>query len=324
MSYRPELPPVVPPPGKIERERDWLDFIKRYMADHGGFRENLRAWIRDANACCDENTAAITALDTRIDALEALGLTVPVPIAKGGTGQTGATAAFDALAPTTTKGDLIASSGTDNVRVSVGTDGHPLIADAASAAGVKWATTQEDLSWWVTMDRRPVVGTAAASPPTLAVADTSINDTTSASASAGRDATDANVTWWLIQFPVPAELDVTQAVDATVYFRCATSGGGSDRVHLTTRLRFNADNELLVSAGSTREASIQKAVSTHTAGDLATATISGAIAANDCANGEFVHGVLERDATAGNAKDTYAATIRVNGIMFVGKRKVRT
>ena len=97
MSYRPELPPVVPPPGKIERERDWLDFIKRYMADHGGFRENLRAWIRDANACCDDNTAAITALDTRIDALEALGLTVPVPVAKGGTASTTASDARTAL-----------------------------------------------------------------------------------------------------------------------------------------------------------------------------------------------------------------------------------
>lgn len=60
-------------------------------------------------------------------------------IANGGTGQTAKTAAFNALSPTTTKGDLIASNGTDNVRLGVGTDAFVLTADAASAAGVKWA-----------------------------------------------------------------------------------------------------------------------------------------------------------------------------------------
>jgi hypothetical protein len=62
-----------------------------------------------------------------------------IAIAQGGTGQTTQTAAFDALAPTTTKGDLIASNGTDNIRVAVGTDGFALVADSSQAAGVKYA-----------------------------------------------------------------------------------------------------------------------------------------------------------------------------------------
>lgn len=50
------------------------------------------------------------------------------------------TSAFDALAPTTTKGDLIVHNGTDNVRVAVGgTNGHVLTVDSAEASGVKWA-----------------------------------------------------------------------------------------------------------------------------------------------------------------------------------------
>jgi trimeric autotransporter adhesin len=69
----------------------------------------------------------------------AAGLSATLTIASGGTGQTTATAAFDALAPTTTKGDLIVSNGTDNVRLGVGTDAYVLTADSASAAGVKWA-----------------------------------------------------------------------------------------------------------------------------------------------------------------------------------------
>jgi hypothetical protein len=68
-------------------------------------------------------------------------LSTPIAIANGGTGQTTAVAAFDALAPTTTKGDLIVHDGTDNIRVAVGaTNGHVLTVDSAEASGMKWAS----------------------------------------------------------------------------------------------------------------------------------------------------------------------------------------
>lgn len=67
------------------------------------------------------------------------GVTGALPIANGGTGQTSQTAAFNALAPTTTKGDLIVNDGTDNIRVGVGANGTVLIADSAEASGVKWS-----------------------------------------------------------------------------------------------------------------------------------------------------------------------------------------
>lgn len=61
-----------------------------------------------------------------------------VPISLGGTGQVTKTEAFDALAPTTTKGDLIVHNGTDNVREPIGTNGTVLIADSTQASGVRW------------------------------------------------------------------------------------------------------------------------------------------------------------------------------------------
>lgn len=62
-----------------------------------------------------------------------------VPIANGGTGQTTKAAAFDALSPLTTKGDLIAYS-TTGVRQPVGADGTVLSADSGQATGLNWIT----------------------------------------------------------------------------------------------------------------------------------------------------------------------------------------
>jgi len=60
--------------------------------------------------------------------------TTTVPIANGGTGQTTATAAFDALAPTTTAGDTMYFNGTDVVRLGIGTAGQALVVNSGATA----------------------------------------------------------------------------------------------------------------------------------------------------------------------------------------------
>ncbi|WP_374001321.1 beta strand repeat-containing protein [Bdellovibrio bacteriovorus] len=61
-----------------------------------------------------------------------------VPIGKGGTGQTTAAAAFDALSPLASKGDVLVHNGTTNQRMAVGANGKALIADSNETSGVKW------------------------------------------------------------------------------------------------------------------------------------------------------------------------------------------
>lgn len=87
------------------------------------------------------------------------GVTSVLPLSSGGTGQSTQTNAFDSLAPTTTKGDLIVHNGTDNIRVAVGgTNGHVLTVDSAEASGVKWAS---GAAGWVLISSSTISGSPA-------------------------------------------------------------------------------------------------------------------------------------------------------------------
>lgn len=57
----------------------------------------------------------------------------PVPISRGGTGKRTKATAFDALSPTTTRGDLIQHNGTTNVRTALGAAGTLLRSDGSDA-----------------------------------------------------------------------------------------------------------------------------------------------------------------------------------------------
>lgn len=84
--------------------------------------------------------AGVTAADSGGKTVVTIpGVSLPVTIANGGTGQTTQTAAMDALSPTTTKGDLLVDNGTNVIRLAVGTNTHVLTANSAAAAGVEWA-----------------------------------------------------------------------------------------------------------------------------------------------------------------------------------------
>lgn len=91
-------------------------------------------------------------------------ITGQVAIANGGTGAASATAGFDALAPTTTRGDLIYRGVTNNVRLAKGTSGHFLKQGTDDPA---WAQPAfSDLSGTATV---PMGGTGVTSTTAYAV-----------------------------------------------------------------------------------------------------------------------------------------------------------
>lgn len=62
------------------------------------------------------------------------GVSGALPITNGGTGQTTQAAGFDALSPTTTRGDLIVRGASNNVRLAIGAANYALLSDGTDAA----------------------------------------------------------------------------------------------------------------------------------------------------------------------------------------------
>jgi hypothetical protein len=77
------------------------------------------------------NGASVNPDYVKVSSLNSSGV---VPITSGGTGQITKTAAFDALAPTTTAGDTMYFNGTDVVRLGIGTAGQALVVNSGATA----------------------------------------------------------------------------------------------------------------------------------------------------------------------------------------------
>jgi len=115
-------------------------YVKLINREPQGTPYNYKDLCKTAALTDEQVETIVNNSSTTINNYITGGLTSPVAIADGGTGQITQTEGFDALAPTTTKGDLIVHNGTDNVRRAVGANDTVLIADSAQATGVKWAT----------------------------------------------------------------------------------------------------------------------------------------------------------------------------------------
>lgn len=88
------------------------------------------------------------------------GTTGTLAVGRGGTGQTSALAAFDALSPNTTKGDITVRDSTNNIRVAVGTNGQVLTADSTTPSGVKWGDSGAGGSGEINANTNPSAASA--------------------------------------------------------------------------------------------------------------------------------------------------------------------
>lgn len=125
------------------------------------------------------------------------GVTGTLPIANGGTGQTTASAAFNALSPITTTGDLIIGNGTNSAtRLAIGNNGYVLTSNGTTAS---WAASTGGVTSFSAGSTGLTPSTATTGAitlaGTLAVANggTGVTVSTGASSVALRDA-NANLT----------------------------------------------------------------------------------------------------------------------------------
>lgn len=104
---------------------------------------NLPLLTGNDTLTCDAHTSTLTnkTINTASNTLVVAGSDVStgqVAIANGGTGAATATAGFDALAPTTTQGDIMYFNGTNNVRLAKGTASQVLTMNSGATAP-EWA-----------------------------------------------------------------------------------------------------------------------------------------------------------------------------------------
>jgi hypothetical protein len=116
-------------------------YSKLYMVDHAGATSavTFKAAGQTGVSIAVGEKAFVYYNGTDYVKVSSVNSSGVVAIASGGTGQTTKTAAFDALAPTTTAGDTMYFNGTDVVRLGIGTAGQALIVNTGATAP-EWGT----------------------------------------------------------------------------------------------------------------------------------------------------------------------------------------
>jgi hypothetical protein len=111
-------------------------YSKLYMVDHAGATSavTFKAAGQTGVSIAVGEKAFVYYNGTDYVKVSSVNSSGVVAIASGGTGQTTKTAAFDALAPTTTAGDTMYFNGTDVVRLGIGTAGQALVVNSGATA----------------------------------------------------------------------------------------------------------------------------------------------------------------------------------------------
>jgi hypothetical protein len=166
------------------------------------------------------------------------GVTGTLPIANGGTGQTTASAAFNALSPVTTTGDLIIGNGTNSAtRLAIGTNGYVLTSNGTTAT---WSASTGGVTSFSagTTGLTPNTATtgAVSLAGTLAIANGGTGQTTantafnalapSQTSNSGKYLTTdgSNTSWATVVSGASISNDTTTSTNVYPLFAAATSG----------------------------------------------------------------------------------------------------
>ncbi|XGC80312.1 tail fiber domain-containing protein [Bdellovibrio bacteriovorus] len=155
-------------------------------------------------------------------------VTGTLPIANGGTGQTSALAAFNALSPLTTKGDIHVHNGTNNIRVAVGTNGQVLSANSAQASGVEWITPTNGTVTNVT-GTAPIVVATGSTTPAISISDATTSAKGAVQVGAGIAVSSGTISADPANFPsaVPVAKGGTGVTSFTANRLLASNGTGT-------------------------------------------------------------------------------------------------
>ncbi|WII72955.1 tail fiber domain-containing protein [Bdellovibrio sp. 22V] len=155
-------------------------------------------------------------------------VTGTLPIANGGTGQTSATAAFNALSPLTTKGDIVVNDGTNDIRLGVGTNGQVLSANSAQPSGLQWITPTNGTVTSVS-GTAPISVATGTSTPVISIADATTLAKGAVQVGAGIAVSAGTISADPANFPsaVPVSKGGTGSTSLTANRLLASNGTGS-------------------------------------------------------------------------------------------------
>ena len=231
--------------------------------------------------------------------------------------ESGSTVGFGTVATAGIANDAVTFAKMQNIATAT------LVGRTMAGTGDPESITPElDLTITVHFDYRPISGSNAISPPTMASGDPTI--------SSGNDADghvavvlalDAVFTWVHFQWTVPDEMDLAQAVSCKVGYITNGAPAAGNAVDLDIIGGIGADNEATTAPGTAFSVGAAKTITAYGAGDWVVHDIGNVITAGLGAD-RIIRGVVQRDATVANGSDTYADLIGLAWIKFVGKRKL--
>ncbi len=222
------------------------------------------------------------------DSSKNLTSTGTVGITQGGTGQATASAAFDALSPTSAVGDIIVRNGSGNVRLPVGgTNGFVLTVDSTQATGIKWAAAGAQ-TLQTAYDAGSTITTAASTDIALTL--TSGNFTATGAGSVNLTPTAAS------NFTSGGALTFTAGASSVW-----STTAGSLRVDAATTLNLGTTAATVINVGGSSNTALT--VTTDGTGDAEVVLPTGSISGTEILNDTVVLGTD----TAGNYVASFTA-----------------